>query len=1037
MDSYPRLGVQKSDNDTKNIPSSAASKAIYQLWKQVVEDTNCPSEFQEAWIAREFELGDEVTKYYCADDLPAEGGAVYLLIKGQIRLLAFDASLEKEVSIQLLHPNQVFGGDNIFCTHYQEYRAIASTPGVLFQISVEKLDVWLQRYPALSDYFSQKSQSLQKLIFFKTLTEFRSQNTFNLQKILPYFASTEIDAGCSLMASSFCDGYFWLVSGEIDSISEKNRPPKVGETWGHPQRMQSNFVSRTNLSLFYLPKQYVDSVKTIVSDFKTADNGLDIQENDEIESKSIQPKIPKCGDDTFALTNQHPPRSWFQIYPFIQQQSSSDCGAATLAMISKYWGKRFSINSLRSIAHINSMGAELNDLANAAECLGYQALAVRGSLNQLKLQTLPWIAHYQGNHYIVVWQIKEKSVLVSDPAIGKKWVSYKEFEASFTGYAVLLSPTEIFFNNKNEILSFQRYYDFFRNNLFLLAIITVISIFLPFLSIVPAVLAQTVIDAFIAGSSLDSINIFALCFLVFGFGSTAFKALRQYFLDYLSNRLDLTLTSDFIARILELPLSFFVSRRIGDILCQIQENPKIHRFLTRQAITTILDGLMTAVYFGLMAYYSWQLTSIVVSFILATIFVLVFSSLFLKKIEHQYSFDLKTQNSAMVEIITGITTIKTENAEHSLYARWQKYFHRTIETRQQGRNLTNFSQFASSLIHYLGSAIVLWWGIKMTINSQISLGEFIAFTMLIGNTVNPILALVKLRDEFSEIVTSIEKLDNVLATNQAPEKQTASAVLPAIRGEVYFENVSFNELATGKLDSQAENILQNVSFSVKAGQTIGIVGRNASANSTIVKLLAGLCCPDSGRILIDGHDIHKVSPHSLSRQLAVIPQDFFLFSGSILENITLYNREYSLEQVQAAAKIAGVHAFIESLPLGYSTVVGEGGTILPRLQLQKIAIARAFVKNPRILIFDETNNCVDAPWGYQFRQNLARLNSALINTSEGLRTTFILTRNVNSIKNADTIIVLDESILADQGTHEELMARNTIYSSLIQQQLDM
>ncbi|MEO1559409.1 MAG: peptidase domain-containing ABC transporter [Cyanobacteria bacterium J06632_19] len=476
---------------------------------------------------------------------------------------------------------------------------------------------------------------------------------------------------------------------------------------------------------------------------------------------------------------------------------------------------------------------------------------------------------------------------------------------------------------------------------------------------------------------------------------------------------------------------------IGDILYQIQENPKIHRFLTRKAITTFLDGLMTVVYFGLMAYYSWQLTLIVVSFILATIFLLVFSGLLIKKIEHQYSFDFKVQNSAMVEMITGITTIKTENAENSLLARWEEYFTQMTKTRQKGRNLTNYLQFANSLIQHLGNTAVLYWGTKMTINSQISVGEFIAFNMLIGNTVNPILGLVNIRDEFFEIVTSIEKLDDVLATKRAENQQKVLTVLPAIRGEVYFENVSFSELGTNKLLSQAENILQNISFRVKAGQTIVIVGGNACARSTIIKLLTRLYHPDSGRILIDGHDIVDVSPYSLSRQLGVIPQELFLFSGSILENITLYNQEFSLEQVEVATKIAGAHAFIESLPLGYSTIVGEGGTILPSLQVQKIAIARALVKNPSILIFDEPNNCVDTPFEYQFRQNLARLNCALIDTSEGVPTTFIFTQHPSIIKNADTIVVLDRGIVADQGTHEELMARSTIYSRLIQQQLDM
>jgi ATP-binding cassette subfamily B protein len=324
----------------------------------------------------------------------------------------------------------------------------------------------------------------------------------------------------------------------------------------------------------------------------------------------------------------------------------------------------------------------------------------------------------------------------------------------------------------------------------------------------------------------------------------------------------------------------------------------------------------------------------------------------------------------------------------------------------------------------------------MAINSQISLGEFVAFNMLASNTVNPILALVKLWNEFPEILTSVEKLDDVFATESEEKTQTALTVLPPIRGEVHFENVSFSELGSiTQGSSQQGDILQNISFRVKPGQTIAIVGGNNSGKTALVKLLTGLYHADSGRILIDGHDITKVCPYSLRRQLGVISQEIFLFSGTILENITLYNREFSLSQAQAAAKLAGAHAFIEALPLGYNTIVG-GGIKLNAKQQQKLAIARALIKNPRILIVDSSNNFVDSLSEYQFQQKLACFNRAFIDTAQ-IRTTFIVDPNLSSIKDADTILVIDRGVLADQGSHEELLAKSKIYLSLIQQQVDM
>ncbi|MGB6295634.1 MAG: peptidase domain-containing ABC transporter [Rivularia sp. (in: cyanobacteria)] len=1048
MDSYPGLGVQKADNDTTNTPLLTASEAIYQLWKQAIGDANLPSEFKEAWINRKFELGDELTQYNCAKHSSVSGDVVYLICQGKVRLLGFDKSSSKEVSIQLLNPNQFFGGDEAFYDGFQEYRAVASSSGMLLQISLEHLDIWLQRYPALFDYFSQISQKRQKLIFFKTLSELRraklytSQNTPTLEKLLAYFLKVEIDAETPLSTAAIAEGRFWLVCGEISSISGKNRPPTVGESWGYPDQIPTDFISLTDLSLFYLPKQHFDSVAKIVPELKTVevDSRLALSnDNDVKEDYKVESNFESVAPDEELITQQlqfdprHPLQRWLGIYPFVQQQSSSDCGAASLAAICQYWGKRFNLNSLRSIAHINSMGAEFNDLRNAAESLGYQALGVRASLNELESQTLPWIAHYQGNHYIVVWRFKDKSVFISDPAISKRWVSREEFKANFTGYALLLSPTENLYSKKDEYVSFERFYQFFANNQLLLAKIIVVSILIAILGVVPPILAQTVIDAVTTAKNLDSINIFGFGFLVFGFGRIVLSALRQYLLDYLSNRLDTNLISDFISRTLELPLSFFESRTVGDILGQIQENSKIHRFFTRQAITTILDGSMTLVYFGLMAYYSWQLTLVVLGFILPMMCLSCVMSLFVRKIGRQYAFDFKAQNGVTVEILTGINTIKTEKAENSLRSRWKQHFTKTIETRYSGQKLTNSFQFVNSLINHLGSTAVLWYGTQMTIEAQISIGEFIAFNMLVGNTINPMLALVKLWDEFPDILTSVEKLDDVLAAH-SKEKIQSLTVLPPIRGEVHFENVSFSEL--GRIteeSSQQRDILHNISFRVKPKQTIAIVGNNDSKRA-LIKLLTGLYHVDSGRILIDGHDISQVSPCSLRKQFGVISQEFVLFSGTIFENITLYNREFSLSQAQAAAKLAGAHTFIEALPLGYGTIVG-GGIKLDAKQQQKLAIARALVKNPRILIVDEANSCADSLFKHQFQRKLACFDRAFIDTAQ-IRTTFIVTPSLNSIKNADNILVLDRGILADQGTHKELMTKSQIYPSLIQHKLD-
>ncbi|MEM9925006.1 MAG: hypothetical protein AAF915_14855 [Cyanobacteria bacterium P01_D01_bin.50] len=281
MDSYPILGVQKADDDTSNTPSPIAYSAIYKLWKQVVGDSNFISEFNQTWIVKgshknffllkkflwvpvsEFKLGDELTQYNCAQHSAVSGGVVYLLCQGKVRLLAFDTSLGKEASIQLLEANQIFGGDDAFSNKYQEYRIVAASCGILTQISLKHLYIWLQCYPALCNYLQQISQSPQKLIFFKTLTELRSLPSESLEKLLANFISVEISAGSPLITASPSEGYFWLVNGEISSISSKNYPPIVRNSWGYKNAIQGDLVSRTHLSLFHLPKENFDLLAEI------------------------------------------------------------------------------------------------------------------------------------------------------------------------------------------------------------------------------------------------------------------------------------------------------------------------------------------------------------------------------------------------------------------------------------------------------------------------------------------------------------------------------------------------------------------------------------------------------------------------------------------------------------------------------------------------------------------------------------------------------------------------------------------------------
>jgi ATP-binding cassette subfamily B protein len=550
------------------------------------------------------------------------------------------------------------------------------------------------------------------------------------------------------------------------------------------------------------------------------------------------------------------------------------------------------------------------------------------------------------------------------------------------------------------------------------------SILIQLFGLITPLFTQIILDRVVVNKSVVTLNVFAVGLLLFGVWRIGLTAMRQYLLDYFANRLDLTLIGGFISHTLMLPLKFFELRSVGDIITRVQENQKLQLFLTRKAVTAWLDALMVFVYLGLMAYYNWQLTLLVLALIPPLVILTVVASPFLRGISRQIFNEEAGQNSSLVEMMTGIATVKAAAAEREVRWRWEDRLTSTLNARFRGQKLANTLQSTGGLINTVGSTALLWYGATLVIQDRLTIGQFVAFNMLIGNVINPILALVNLWDELQEVMVSVERLNDVFTATPEESPQKPLMILPPLQGEVKFENVTFRY---GQ--EEEHNTLENIGFEVRSGQTIALVGRSGSGKSTLISLLQGLYHPTKGRILIDGHDIRHVSPPSLRSQLGVVPQECFLFSGTILENITLYSDQFTLEQVVEVAKLAEAHHFIQELPLGYNTKVGERGANLSGGQRQRIAIARALLGNPRILILDEATSALDTESERRFQQNLARISRD--------RTTFIIAHRLSTVRSADCILVLDRGILTERGTHDELMARRGIYYHLAQQQLDL
>jgi ATP-binding cassette, subfamily B, bacterial HlyB/CyaB len=1007
------------------------------LLKQInwaVEDVAIFQELNQAFEIVELQLGNTLIEGI--NSAVEDKNYCYLICQGKVRILSFNAEKQRNLSIQLLGEGAIIGGDNLLSEAPLAYTAIATNRIKVARITTQKLQSFWRKLPALATYWQNKSKYRQKLLFFKTSTTLHHLSSDRLQKLIAYAKEATIAPGKVLSeVAPEAKGHFWLRSGKI-----VNQPADLLFDWGYPSKTPSDWVAQSKLLVYRLPREHWDEITAIAPDLLTMlpenyqEATTHISQNGNYPQKLIQSHpvreniVPLKATDSAKTTNfpqpinHRRPGLWAK-YPFIWQQSSSDCGAACLAMVSQYWGKHFSINSLRNLALVGRSGTSLKSLTTAAETLGYTARPVRASLSRLVAQTNPWIAHWEGDHYVVVYWIKGNFVLVADPAKGKIKLAREQFLAGWTGYGLLLEATERLYRNPDDKLSLTRFFSLLLPYRSLGLQIILASVLIQIFGLISPLFTQIILDKVVVSGSQSSLNVFVIGALIFGVWGIGLSATRTYLLDYLSNRLDLTMIGGFINHALMLPLQFFESRRVGDIITRVQENQKIQRFLVSQVLLSWLNLVSGFVYLGLMLYYNWQLTVLILGLIPPIVILTLVATPLLRRLSRERFNATADQNSSLVEMMTGISTVKAAAAEKEFRWRWEDLLTHQINVQFKGQKLAINLELLSGLINTIGGTVLLWYGATLVIQGQLTIGQYVAFNMMKGNIISPVITLVGLWDELQEVLISIERLNDVLEAE--PEANaTSTLVIPKLRGFVRFENVTF------RYETEEErNILQNISFEVQPGQTIAIIGRSGSGKSTLVKLLQGLYYPTSGQVYLDDYDLERVSPASLRSQLGVVPQECFLFSGTILENITLYRPEFTLEQVIEVAKLAEAHSFIQAMPLGYNTKVGERGTNLSGGQRQRIAIARALLGEPRILILDEATSSLDTESERRFQSNLISLSRH--------RTTIIIAHRLSTVRNADCILVLDRGLLVEKGNHQELIAQQGLYYYLAQQQINL
>ncbi len=656
------------------------------------------------------------------------------------------------------------------------------------------------------------------------------------------------------------------------------------------------------------------------------------------------------------------------------------------------------------------------DLLRAAKHLGLKTGVLTANWNKLAGIPLPALAKRTDGRYVVLAKLEGEKALIQDPTEARPLVlSREQFESAWNGQLLLftkranLRPQDLKFDFTWFIPAIVKYRKF-------LGEVLVASFFLQLFALLTPLFTQVVIDKVLVHKGFTTLYVLAVGMIALALFDAILGGLRTYLFSHTTNRIDVGLGAQLFRHVLALPLAYFEARRVGDTVARVRELEHIRQFLTSHSVTVVLDLLFTVVFLAVMWFYSPILTLVVMgSLPLYALLSVVITPAIRARLHEKFNRGADNQ-SFLVEAISGIQTVKALAVEPPLLRKWEEQLAGYVRASFRATSLMTVAGQTATFIQKVTTISVLWLGAYRVIDGDLTIGQLIAFTMLSAQVTGPLLRLVNLWQELQQVGISVQRLGDILNTLPEPSYNPNRTTLPQVKGHIVFEDVTFRYRPDGM------EVLRKVSFTVAAGQIIGLVGRSGSGKSTIAKLIQRLYVPERGRILVDGVDLAQVDPAWLRRQVGVVLQENFLFNCSVRDNIALTDPGLAMEQVIQAAKLAGAHEFILELPEGYDTMVGEHGCSLSGGQRQRIAIARALVANPRILIFDEATSALDYESEAIIQQNMTQI-------SQG-RTVFIIAHRLSTVRPAHQIYVVEKGEIVEQGSHEELLRVKGFYARL-------
>lgn len=714
-----------------------------------------------------------------------------------------------------------------------------------------------------------------------------------------------------------------------------------------------------------------------------------------------------------------------------------DCGATCLRMLTKHYGKVFSANVLKEKTYYSREGVTLLGISDAAESIGMRTLGVKTSLEKLeKEKVTPFIAHWRQDHFIVVYKISQNKVFVADPAVGKISYLKDEFQKHWAstiedgekkGAALLASPSPDFYLQGDEDMDKSKIgflFEYLRPHYKLIVQLFIGFIIGSLLQLMLPFLTQSIVDFGISNQNLNFIYLVLIAQMILLISQMSVEFISSWILLHISTRINISLISDFLIKLMKLPISFFDSKMTGDIMQRIDDHERIEDFLTGQIISTLFSAFNLIVFGAVLAWYSLKLLTI---FLLGSVLYILWIAMFMNKrreLDYKRFQEASSEQSSVIQLIQGMQEIKLHNAEKQMRWGWEHIQARLFKISIKGLSISQFQQSGTIFINGSKNIFISFFAAYSVLKGDITLGMMLAIQYIIGQLNAPIDNFIGFLHSFQDAKISLERLSEIHNTkSEESEVFINPAILPS-NHTIELKNVYFNYN-----NPHNEKVLKNISLKIPTNKITAIVGASGSGKTTLFKLLLGFYQIKQGEIFLGSNHLNSYSQSLWREQVGAVLQDGYIFNDSIAKNIAIGSESIDKTKLLEAVKVANIYEFIESLPLGYNTKIGSEGHGLSQGQKQRILIARAVYKNPKFIFFDEATNALDSTNEKIIMNNLSHFFNG--------KTVLIIAHRLSTVKNADQIVVLEKGKISEFGTHNKLLAKKGAYYSLIKDQLEL